>query len=164
MFSRMALILATLTALNLAGCEKEDSICLEPCQRLVQCGDEPDPDACLDECEEFIADIGDAGVNTSTIPNCIFSNYVCGEGLDGLGEAIFKCMANACKKTGECSEDDPPSCCADSIVQCSEGTWYGGLCEWVCDAGGGTYVGPGGCGSEYQGQQSSTGDDVCWCK
>jgi hypothetical protein len=60
-----------------------------------------------------------------------------------------------------CSGSDA-KCSGNNLTACSNGMQMTMSCTETCKANGKTYV--GACGSEYQGQKSSTGGDVCWCK
>jgi hypothetical protein len=57
---------------------------------------------------------------------------------------------------------DSAVCTADIIAVCYDGRTTTLTCPEVCKLNNATYVGV--CSNEYQGQQSSDGQDVCWCE
>jgi hypothetical protein len=57
---------------------------------------------------------------------------------------------------------DSALCTGDIITACYQGRTMTSNCPGVCELAGRTYSGV--CADEYQGQQSETGMDVCWCE
>lgn len=70
--------------------------------------------------------------------------------------------------TGPCTEGDPSICSGDTIDVCIDAGGTGETREWTfncdgfCELQGGTYVGE--CSDNLDGQDSGTGEDVCWCE
>lgn len=64
-----------------------------------------------------------------------------------------------------CNAAESPATCGpnDTLTRCVEdlGTVVY-RCGPVCEINGASYTGT--CGTEYQGQTSDTGEDVCWCE
>jgi hypothetical protein len=59
-------------------------------------------------------------------------------------------------------EADSAVCDGDTITACYDGKTTVTRCAENCKLYGGTYVGV--CSNEYEGQQSSDGQDICWCE
>ena len=153
--------LATLGGCPLFDDEGDDGgTCDGFCDAMVACGDSSKSD-CMSNCNSNDLAYSNAGINAGSMLDCMTSNYTCGMDGDALGELIAKCMAGACGTSGSCAAGAAPRCCGDGIVLCIEGEWYGLLCSTVCATSEMTYA--DSCGTEFQGQQSSTGNPVCWC-
>jgi hypothetical protein len=70
-------------------------------------------------------------------------------------------FASACFEP--CSAGAPRRCLADGrIAICTDSGWtLNAACSWVCSTQNGIWL--GACGTEFRGQLSSSGEDVCWC-
>jgi hypothetical protein len=58
-------------------------------------------------------------------------------------------------------DGDFAQCSGSQIIVCSDGHRFVMKCDGVCQLNNMAYIGV--CADEYQGQQSDTGGDVCWC-
>jgi hypothetical protein len=152
--------LATLTACPLFDDDEDAGTCEGFCDEMVSCGDSSSTD-CMSNCTSNDLAYSSAGINSGSMLSCMTSNYTCGTDSESLSMLIAQCMASACGTSGSCAAGATPSCCGDGIVLCLEGQWYGLLCTQVCATSDMTYA--GSCGTEYQGQQSDSGNPVCWC-
>ncbi len=131
---------------------------------LSACGDEDENEASQSMCElcDWGAACGDdagpcrSGCNAVLVsPACItlYEETSC-DSEYGASLATSAACFPAC-------ETESASCDGNQLTVCTGLRTMVLICEGVCKAQGGTYSGT--CGSSYDGRQSQTGRDVCWC-
>ena len=156
---RLSLALTALVALTACPSD-DDATCEDLCTKMDGCADS-DHAECISQCTAEDLKYSNAGMDSTAMLDCMIGGYSCAMSDEQFATLILTCAAGACGQSGSCSAEDAPACCGDGIVLCLGEEWAGLTCGDVCQMSDMTYAGT--CGTEFQGQQSSTGNDVCWC-
>jgi hypothetical protein len=135
--------------------ESPSVACAAPCQHVVECEASAPPDAgtplTQDECVAQCV-----GVNFTEECRNAFGTATC-EDINATPTPVS--LAQVCFPA--CSPDGAQCQAGGKIRICNNGQQLLVNCTYVCSLN--NLKSLGVCGLTYQGQQSSTGQDVCWC-